>query len=165
MCAESSSLCFSWGRRLPWTLLRLWMYSRSLLPFLACDTKPRRTSWWRHVPFTPLCIKSSSSLQSEVGSNLNIVVSFTIKNEIEFAYFKCKLFDLFTNCRCCIYCQIGGAIISILRELFCFRLRPSEQTQFFSLCIRSFSVSFNVKFFSAIFYFYFHLLILSIYFR
>ena len=79
--------CVSPGR-FPWTLLRLWMYSRSLLPFLACDAKPRRTSWWwRHAPFTPLCIKSSSSLQSKVGSNLNIV-SFTIKNETEFAYFK-----------------------------------------------------------------------------
>jgi hypothetical protein len=149
MCAESSSLCFSWGRRLPWTLLRLWMYSRSLLPFLACDAKPRRTSWWwRHVPFTPLCIKSSSSLQSKVGSNLNIV-SFTLKNETESAYFKCKFFYLFTNCWCRIHCPIAGAIISILRNHFVsgWLILFYGQTIFFSLQHLKFFRFFSINFF------------------
>ena len=105
MCAESSSLCFSWASPVNALAIVDVFTGASLLPFLACDAKQRRTSWWwRHVPFTPLCIMSSSSLQSKVGSNLNIV-SFTIKNEIEFAYFKCKLFDLSKNCWCCLVAQ------------------------------------------------------------
>ncbi len=133
--------CVSPGR-FPWTLLRLWMYSRSLLPFLTCDAKPRRTSWWwRHAPFTPLCIKSSSSFQSKVGSNLNIV-SFTIKTQ---------------NCWCYIYCPIEFYGV-ILFPVVKFSSTTVRANTFFLFAFEVFPFLFN-KFFSTIFYFYCHLLI------
>ena len=52
-------------------------YSRGrhsfLSPPVSDPANTRSTSWWwRRAPLTPLCIKSSSSLQSKVGSNFNI---------------------------------------------------------------------------------------------
>ena len=82
-------------RRFSCTSMRVWTYSRGrhsfLSPPVSDPANTRSTSWWwRRTPLTPLCIKSSSSLQSKVGSNLKYRFSILLKKETEIAYSNSK---------------------------------------------------------------------------
>ena len=94
-----------------------------LSPPVPDPANTRSTSWWwRHAPLTPLCIKSSSSLQSKVGLNLNIG-SLLLKKDNEFAYSNSK-FDSLKFVGALSIAPTGCAIISILPIYFVFWFVP-----------------------------------------